>query len=382
TYAYDGDGRRAAKVGSKLYWYGSGGEILAETDAAGNTLNEYVFFGGKRVALVPSSGSALYYAEDLLGSSRVIAQSNGTLCYDADFTPFGGERSYTSTCAQNYKFEGKERDTETQNDDFGAREYTWRFGRWLSADWSSVPVPVPYANLSNPQTLNLYAMVADDPESFADLDGHDRNQPGCTVGDADSCTVNKTLHGMGLPPLTTDQWLGAVAKMDAIAAAAVAGMQQAAAQNQPTSGEGSQANQPRREGIADAAVETKQRADIGQKQYGPNQCSALVAGCISKAGAKAEFDNSGRPPLAGEWANKKANIPGWRPLGLGEKPAPGDVAAVHIREPHPGATGDSAIVVRSGRGLSAIEAGSHGVEYNSLFIHGYRDVVYWRYTGD
>jgi hypothetical protein len=31
---------------------------------------------------------------------------------------------------------------------------------------------VPYANLTNPQTLNLYAMVGDDPESFADLDGH------------------------------------------------------------------------------------------------------------------------------------------------------------------------------------------------------------------
>jgi len=70
------------------------------------------------------------------------------------------------------KFEGKERDTETGNDDFGARYYSNRFGRWLSADWSSVPVPVPYANLSNPQTLNLYAMVSDDPESSADLDGH------------------------------------------------------------------------------------------------------------------------------------------------------------------------------------------------------------------
>jgi len=44
--------------------------------------------------------------------------------------------------------------------------------RWLSSDWSAVPVPVPYANLTNPQTLNLYSMVADDPESFADLDGH------------------------------------------------------------------------------------------------------------------------------------------------------------------------------------------------------------------
>jgi len=172
TYAYDGDGRRAAKVGSKLYWYGSGGEILAETDAVGNTLNEYIFFGGKRVAVVPASGSVLYYAEDLLGSSRVIVQSNGTLCYDADFTPFGGEKSYTSTCPQNYKFEGEERDTETQNDDFGARYYSWRFGRWLSSDWSAVPVAVPYANLSNPQTLNLYSMVSDDPESFADLDGH------------------------------------------------------------------------------------------------------------------------------------------------------------------------------------------------------------------
>jgi RHS repeat-associated protein len=175
TYTYDGDGRRAAKVGSRLYWYGSGGEVLAETDASGNTQNEYVFFDKRRVALLPAGSNALYYAEDFLGTSRVIVQLDGTLCYDADFPPFGAERSYVSTCSQNYKFEGKERDTETQNDDFGAREYSWRFGRWLSSDWSFVPVPVPYANLSNPQTLNLYAMVADDPESFTDLDGHGSN---------------------------------------------------------------------------------------------------------------------------------------------------------------------------------------------------------------
>jgi hypothetical protein len=53
TYSYDGDGRRTAKVGSKLYWYGSGGEILAETDGVGNTLNEYIFFGGQRIAILP-----------------------------------------------------------------------------------------------------------------------------------------------------------------------------------------------------------------------------------------------------------------------------------------------------------------------------------------
>src|SRR5213082_2453386 len=170
------------KSTAKLYWYGSGGDILAETDACGNTTAEYIFFGGKRIAMIPWSGAScsstvvgnpIYYVEDLLGTSRVITDASGVVCYDADFYPYGGERPYTNTCPQNYKFEGKERDTETGNDDFGARYYSNRFGRWLSADWSAVPAPVPYANLTNPQTLNLYAMVADDPESFADVDGHE-----------------------------------------------------------------------------------------------------------------------------------------------------------------------------------------------------------------
>jgi RHS repeat-associated protein len=122
--------------------------------------------------MLPAGGNPTYYVEDMLGSSRVLASNTGVVCYDADFYPYGGERTYINSCPQNYKFEGKERDTETGNDDFGARYYSNRFGRWLSADWSSVPAPIPYANLANPQTLNLYSMVADDPESFADLDGH------------------------------------------------------------------------------------------------------------------------------------------------------------------------------------------------------------------
>jgi len=126
--------------------------------------------------MLPAGSTPIYYVDDLLGTSRVVSSNTGVTCYDADFYPYGGERAYTSTCSQNYKFEGKERDSETGNDDFGARYYSNRFGRWLSSDWSSVPAPVPYANLINPQTLNLYAMVADDPESFADLDGHTSTQ--------------------------------------------------------------------------------------------------------------------------------------------------------------------------------------------------------------
>ncbi|HKV25006.1 MAG TPA: hypothetical protein VJN93_10490, partial [Candidatus Acidoferrum sp.] len=82
TYLYDGSGRRVSKSNGKLYWYGSGGEILAETNASGTTLNEYVYFGGKRVAVLPAGGNAQFYVEDLLGSSRVITTNNGTVCYD------------------------------------------------------------------------------------------------------------------------------------------------------------------------------------------------------------------------------------------------------------------------------------------------------------
>ena len=171
--AYDGDGNRLQKSSGKIYWYGAGTEVLDESDGSGNITDEYVYFGGKRVAhRVVSGNSIYYYGEDILGTSRQIFTSASALCYDADLYPFGGERPYTDTCPPTYKFEGKERDTETNNDDFGARYYSSSFGRWTSPDWSAVPAPVPYANLTNPQTLNLYAMVSDNPETFADLDGH------------------------------------------------------------------------------------------------------------------------------------------------------------------------------------------------------------------
>jgi RHS repeat-associated protein len=117
----------------------------------------------------------------------VMTSLTGTVGYDADFYPFGGERNpYTNTISQHFKFEGKERDSETNNDDFGARYYSSAFGRWLSPDWSAVPVPVPYANPANPQTLNLYSMVRNNPDSYADSDGHYVfNASGC--GDDSKC---------------------------------------------------------------------------------------------------------------------------------------------------------------------------------------------------
>jgi RHS repeat-associated protein len=70
------------------------------------------------------------------------------------------------------KFTGKERDAESGLDDFEARYYSSQFGRFHSADWSAIPVPVPYADLGNPQTLNLYAYVKNNPLNLTDPTGH------------------------------------------------------------------------------------------------------------------------------------------------------------------------------------------------------------------
>jgi RHS repeat-associated protein len=70
-------------------------------------------------------------------------------------------------------FTEKERDTESGNDYFGARYYSSSMGRFMSPDWSAKVTPVPYAKLDNPQSLNLYAYVLNNPLTHVDPDGHD-----------------------------------------------------------------------------------------------------------------------------------------------------------------------------------------------------------------
>ena len=73
--------------------------------------------------------------------------------------------------AHHYKFTGKERDTETGLDYFGARYFGSSMGRFMSPDWSAKEEPVPYAKMDDPQSLNLYAYVLDNPLSHVDPTG-------------------------------------------------------------------------------------------------------------------------------------------------------------------------------------------------------------------
>jgi RHS repeat-associated protein len=69
-------------------------------------------------------------------------------------------------CFATSRYTGKERDSESGNDYFGARYYASPLGRWLSPD-----LPFSDQHLEKPQTLNLYLFAADNPLSFIDSDG-------------------------------------------------------------------------------------------------------------------------------------------------------------------------------------------------------------------
>jgi RHS repeat-associated protein len=170
TYQYDGEGRRVSKSGG-------GATTTYLYDASGQLLTEY--------GAVAAASGTQYVGVDGLGSTRLLTDASGNLppaggCHD--YLPFGTELTqgmagnrgscFGGTDGVEEKFTGKERDAETGLDYFGARYFSAAQGRFTSADWSAKPEPVPYADLKDPQTLNLYAYVRNNPLSRRDLDGH------------------------------------------------------------------------------------------------------------------------------------------------------------------------------------------------------------------
>src|SRR5881227_4052197 len=143
------------------------------TGFAGTPNSEYVFFDGERVARRDLPGGAVsYYFSDHLKTASVITDSAGTIKAESDYYPWGGELQFVNNDSNHYKLTGKERDAESGLDYFGARYYGNWLGRWVSADWSSTPVAIPYASLNDPQSLNLYSYVANNPILHADSGGH------------------------------------------------------------------------------------------------------------------------------------------------------------------------------------------------------------------
>jgi RHS repeat-associated protein len=72
----------------------------------------------------------------------------------------------SEVCVLDYKFTGKERDTESGLDYFGARYYSSNMGRFSSPD-----DPFISGSPGDPQSWNLYSYVQNNPLNSTDPDG-------------------------------------------------------------------------------------------------------------------------------------------------------------------------------------------------------------------
>src|ERR1017187_5065920 len=100
--------------------------------------------------------------------------------------------SYDAVC---YTFTGKERDSESGLDEFGARYYASSLGRFMTPDWAAKPVTVPCAKFGDPHSLNLYSYVENGPVNRIDPDGHDADEGGGGVASDNSGSQSGLLGG-------------------------------------------------------------------------------------------------------------------------------------------------------------------------------------------
>lgn len=193
-YIYDADGTRVAKgtitsmscdptsngfvaANETDYVLGPGGEQVSETgpDGQGNRkwVHSNVWVGGKLLGTYDNDGLH-FYADDWLGTRRGQTDYAGNWEQRCVGLPWGDGMSCTGAIDSptEHHFTGKERDTETGNDYFEARYYSSAMGRFMSPDWSAREEPVPYSQLDDPQSLNLYSYVRNNPLSRTDPTGH------------------------------------------------------------------------------------------------------------------------------------------------------------------------------------------------------------------
>jgi RHS repeat-associated protein len=122
-------------------------------------------------------GTTFFAHADWLGNERVHSKMDASIQDSCANLPFGDALTCPIYGVNALQFTGKLRDAESGNDYFGARYYVSTMARFQSPDWSAGEDPVPYAKLDNPQSLNLYSYVFNNPASGVDMDGHQNQVP-------------------------------------------------------------------------------------------------------------------------------------------------------------------------------------------------------------
>ncbi|MCI0627888.1 MAG: hypothetical protein L0387_40600 [Acidobacteria bacterium] len=160
VYSFDGSGQRVKKVTGTTTTVSvfSGSKVIAEY-VNGALSKEYVYAGSGLLATLSAAGAPTYHHPDHL-SIRVETDSSAAITRTFGHYPYG-EVWYETGTVSKWKFTSYERDSESGLDYAIFRYYGPRLGRFMSPDRLA-------GTLGDPQSLNRYAYVLNDPVNVVD----------------------------------------------------------------------------------------------------------------------------------------------------------------------------------------------------------------------
>lgn len=162
----------------KTYYVWDGNSVIAEyveqTSASMPKWSKnYIYLGGRLLASEAPNGTGeivYYHHPDRLGTKLVTNNVDTTSFYQANL-PFGtaldAESTSGITSVTNRRFTSYDRSTTTGLDYAVNRQYDPRQGRFTQVD----PLGMAAASLADPQSLNMYSYVGNDPLNRVDPDG-------------------------------------------------------------------------------------------------------------------------------------------------------------------------------------------------------------------
>ncbi len=164
-YLVDGRNRLIGKYYQgtlQVAWvYDDQGRIIAQTDGNGTITEQFVYVTKSNVPDLmarKSNGWTVYrLVSDQIGSVRRVVDAQGNVVESLDYTAWGGGIPQV----QPFGFAGGLWDPDAFSYRFGARNYNFFTGRWLSKDLTR-----------QNGGLNLYGYCNNDPVNCIDADGH------------------------------------------------------------------------------------------------------------------------------------------------------------------------------------------------------------------
>jgi len=173
TYTYDAEGEKLKKV--------SGGITREYIDGIEYNNGALEFIATEEGRAIPAGATYNYefYLKDHLGNIRAGVKQDGSITQIQDYYAYGlimnPGNAYSSSPINNFKYNGKEKQEETGQYDYGARFYDPVVGRWTTVD--------PSADDEDQELESPYAYVANNPITRTDPDGRIWNYiAGAVVG--------------------------------------------------------------------------------------------------------------------------------------------------------------------------------------------------------